>query len=149
MKKRVAVFDDDEDILFIAQHILEQAGWEVKTFTNVDNILEKVAEAQPDVILMDNWIPLNGGISATREIKGSQFSGIPVVYFTANNNVKALSMQAGADFWIAKPFELDELVGVVELARSFSSSWKGTEKATAQFLATTFVLGQVSTSREK
>jgi CheY-like chemotaxis protein len=55
--------------LSICSYILEEQGWEVHTFTDCNNIIEKVSGVLPDVILMDNWIPDAGGIIATQTLK--------------------------------------------------------------------------------
>jgi len=112
--KRIVVFDDDVDILEILTYLLEEKGWEVHTRTTCNNIIEIVFEKQPDVILMDNWIPDTGGIKATQLLKEHpDLKKIPVIYFSANNDVESLSKQAGADAYIAKPFDLDVLESVV------------------------------------
>jgi DNA-binding response OmpR family regulator len=112
--KRVIIFDDDEDILSICTYILEEQGWEVHTFTNCNDILEKVANIGPDVILMDNWIPDMGGMMATQMLKADNiYKNIPVIYFSANNDIHALAANAGADTYLAKPFDIDELEKVI------------------------------------
>lgn len=114
MTKKVLIFDDDEDILAICTYILEEQGWEVNTFSNCNNIIEKVESIMPDVILMDNWIPDSGGIVATQAIKQQQrLKQIPIIYFSANNDIKTLAQQAGADSFLAKPFDLEELENIV------------------------------------
>ena len=114
MVKRILICDDDEDILSICTYILEESGWEVHTRKHCKNIVETVEEIQPDIILMDNWIPDMGGIKATQAIKSREgLSNIPIIYFSANNEVKALSQAAGADNFLAKPFDIDELEKVV------------------------------------
>lgn len=115
--KRVLVCDDDKDILDIIEYILTDAGWEVYTSEDVVDILAKVEACHPSVIIMDNWIPDIGGIAATRLIKEhSEFRHIPVVYVTANSDVKALAEQAGAELYLAKPFTLVGLENVVSSA---------------------------------
>ncbi len=114
MLKKVLIFDDDEDILAICTYILEEQGWEVSTFSNCNSIIEKVESIMPEVILMDNWIPDSGGIIATQAIKQNQrLKHIPVIYFSANNDIKTLAHQAGADSFLAKPFDLEELENIV------------------------------------
>lgn len=114
MTKKVLIFDDDEDILAICTYILEEQGWEVSTFSNCNNIIEKVESIMPEVILMDNWIPDSGGIIATQAIKQHErLKSIPVIYFSANNDIKTLAQQAGADSFLAKPFDLEELENIV------------------------------------
>jgi len=108
--KKIVIFDDDEDILSICAYILEEQGWEVHTFTDCNNIVEKVSPIMPVVILMDNWIPDVGGIVATQTLKKDEdLKSIPVVYFSANSDIQLLADQAGAETYLAKPFDLEEL----------------------------------------
>jgi two-component system cell cycle response regulator DivK len=112
--KRIVIFDDDEDILSICTYILEEQGWEVHTFTDCNNITEKVESIEPDVILMDNWIPDAGGIIATQTLKkNAALKDIPVIYFSANSDIQILADHAGAETYLAKPFDLDELERVI------------------------------------
>lgn len=114
MEKRILICDDDADILSICTYILEEQGWQVHTRTHCNNILDVIADIKPKVILMDNWIPETGGIKATQAIKAvDQFKDIPVIYFSANNDIKSLAEQAGADTFLAKPFDIDELERVI------------------------------------
>ncbi|MDB5000035.1 MAG: response regulator receiver protein [Mucilaginibacter sp.] len=113
--KKIVIFDDDEDILSICSYILEEQGWEVHTFTDCNNIVEKVSGISPDVILMDNWIPDAGGIIATQTLKkDDQLKNIPVVYFSANSDIQLLADHAGAETYLAKPFDLEELERVIK-----------------------------------
>lgn len=112
--KKIIIFDDDEDILSICSYILEEQGWEVFTFTDCNNITEKVSRVLPDVILMDNWIPDAGGIIATQTLKKSEeLKNIPVIYFSANSDIQLLASNAGAQMYLAKPFDLEELEKVI------------------------------------
>lgn len=114
VEKRIVIFDDDEDILSICAYILEEQGWEVHTFTDCNNIVEKVSSIRPSVILMDNWIPDAGGIVATQTLKqDEELKTIPVVYFSANSDIQLLADHAGAETYLAKPFDLDELEKVI------------------------------------
>ena len=64
----------------------------------------------PDVILMDNWIPDDGGIIATQTLKKQEdLKHIPVIYFSANSDIQLLASHAGAETYLAKPFDLEEL----------------------------------------
>jgi DNA-binding NtrC family response regulator len=112
--KKIIIFDDDEDILSICSYILEEQGWEVKTFTDCNDIVEKVSAILPDVILMDNWIPDAGGINATQTLKkNDDLKNIPVVYFSANSDIQLLADHAGAETYLAKPFNLEDLEKVI------------------------------------
>jgi DNA-binding NtrC family response regulator len=114
MKKRILICDDDPEILFICSLILEKQGYEVHTSLHCINIQEIVRKASPDVILMDNWIPDSGGIVASKTIRSHrEMRHIPIVYFSANNDIEALSEQAGAVAFLAKPFDLSQLENVI------------------------------------
>lgn len=108
--KKILIFDDDVAILEVVTIIFEENGYEVKISETSHDILEKVGECKPDIILMDNWIPKIGGVEATKILKNNEeFKHIPVIYMTANNNIAALASEAQADDYISKPFNLDDL----------------------------------------
>lgn len=110
MNKKILIFDDDKTILEVITIIFEENGYQVEISETSHDILEKVSQFRPDVILMDNWIPKIGGVEATRMLKNSaDFKDIPVIYVTANNDIVALTKEAMADDYVAKPFNLDDL----------------------------------------
>ena len=116
-EKRILIFDDDTDILSICTYILEEMGWQVHTRTDCNNIINTVKETKPDVILMDNWIPDTGGIIATQTLKAHHdYKHIPVIYFSANHDIKNLSKQAGADTYLEKPFDITQFEKIINLA---------------------------------
>jgi two-component system cell cycle response regulator DivK len=112
--RKIIIFDDDEDILSICIYVLEEQGWEVHAFTDCNNVTEKVSGIHPDVILMDNWIPDAGGIIATQTLKkNEELKNIPVIYFSANSDIQLLANHAGAESYLAKPFDLHQLENVI------------------------------------
>jgi CheY-like chemotaxis protein len=112
--KTILVFDDDTNILDVFMIVLEASGYQVEISETSHNILERVKEVSPDMIIMDNWIPNIGGVKATQILKSEpDFKHIPVIYCSANNDVSSLAEQAGAEAYLAKPFDLDELENTV------------------------------------
>jgi CheY-like chemotaxis protein len=112
--KKIVIFDDDEDILAICTYILEEEGWTVTTFTDCNDPAGKIESIMPDMILMDNWIPDTGGIEATQALKHSTLlQEIPVIYFSANSDISLLAKQAGANAYLAKPFDVADLEKVL------------------------------------
>ena len=108
------IFDDDEDLLEVCSLILSARSFEVILKNRCTDIIKDIQNHKPDVILMDNWIPDLGGVRATNLIKANRdFSHIPVIFFSANNNVAELAEQAGADFSLQKPFNIAELEALV------------------------------------
>lgn len=117
MKQKVLIFDDDADILEVCTIVLETNGFEVTTQKNCEDVLAKIDHYTPDVLLMDNKIPPSGGIDACRTIRGSVLhAGMPIVFFSANQDVARLAGEAGADHYIEKPFDLDTLVSTLRKA---------------------------------
>ena len=114
-KTRIFIFDDDPDILELCTMILTQKGYEVFTSLTCANLFDKIATVHPHVIFMDNWIPDDGGIVATHALKShAVYRHIPVIYFSANNDIHLLAKQAGADSYLAKPFDIKELHHIIQ-----------------------------------
>ena len=123
MSKKVIIYDDDSDLLEVCSMILEAKNFAVVTKDKCTEILSDIQEHNPDVILMDNWIPDIGGVKATRLVKNSvSFRHIPVIFFSANNNVNELAVEAGADYFLQKPFDISELENIVVNAAGGISS---------------------------
>ena len=117
MSKKVLILDDDLDILQICTIVLRKKGFEVQTLNNSNQVVNQVKNYQPDVILMDNWIPGPGGIEATRLLKmAPETQDIPVIFFSANSNVTQLARDAHADYFLQKPFDITELEAIVQMA---------------------------------
>jgi DNA-binding NtrC family response regulator len=113
-EKKIVIFDDDEDILSICSFILEEQGWKVYAYTDCNKIAEKISAVLPDIIIMDNWIPDDGGIIATQTLKKNELlKNIPVIYFSANSDIEQLASHAGAETYLAKPFDLEDLEMVI------------------------------------
>ena len=109
MDKRVLIFDDDKDILDICSLILQSKGYIVFTSTNCNSLFETILEAHPSIIVMDNKMPGLCGVDAIPMIKADKrTASIPVILFSANTHVGELSMVAGADFYLQKPFDINE-----------------------------------------
>lgn len=109
-KKKILIFDDDTTILEVVTIIFEENGYEVEISETSHDILERVESFNPNLILMDNWIPNIGGVEATKKLKNHpDFKTIPVIYVTANNDIAKLAKEAGADDFVAKPFNLEDI----------------------------------------
>lgn len=114
MNKKIFIFDDNTDILELCTLILADAGYEIKTSATSNDIVDQVSAFMPDLIFMDNWLPDVGGIEATQSLKSHpDLKHIPVIYFSANNDVKSLAEKAGADTYLPKPFDIHALEELV------------------------------------
>jgi two-component system cell cycle response regulator DivK len=118
MPYRVLVIDDEEDNRVAIADRLISAGYEVHEARRGEAGIESALTIQPDLILMDLWLPGIDGYEATRRIKAHPIlRSIPVVavtsYALAGDELKA--REAGCDGYIAKPYDPRELL---ELVRS-------------------------------
>ena len=114
-RKTVLIFEDDTIILEVITVVLTDLGFHVEVSETSHDIIQKVESTKPNIILMDNWIPNIGGVEATRLLKGDdRFKHIPVIYVSANNDIESLAVRAGADDFLAKPFDLDGLENIVK-----------------------------------
>lgn len=114
MRKKIMIYDDDTDLLDVCTLILQGKNFDVITRDNCSRLLDDLNEHRPHVILMDNWIHDIGGVKATHLIKDSQqFQHIPVIFFSANNDISTLATEAGADYFLQKPFDITELEDLV------------------------------------
>lgn len=117
MHGRVMIFDDDTDLLEVCSLVLTSKQYEVNGYSKCNEILREVESFSPDVILMDNWIPDSGGVKATQLLKShDRFKRVPVIFFSANSNIEGLAREAGAEFFLQKPFEIEDLEEIVSKA---------------------------------
>jgi len=111
------IFDDDTDLLEVCTIVLKTKNYEVVGLNKCSDLCHEVKSYSPDVILMDNWIPDVGGVKATQLLKNNpDLKAIPVIFFSANDRVQDLALEAGAEFYLQKPFEIDELETIVSKA---------------------------------
>jgi two-component system cell cycle response regulator DivK len=107
MKKKILIYDDDEDILLLCKAILNKFGFMVETLTRCENILTDIKEIEPDLILIDLWIPEIGGEKAAEMVKENEVTkNIPILIFSSNANIKEICEKVNAEGYIAKPFSI-------------------------------------------
>jgi DNA-binding response OmpR family regulator len=134
--RTVLVIDDDEDIANLVQEALTEDGYEVAILkdSRIESIEETVVRVRPDCILLDGGI--GGGYGDSWEsaaVLTGRIPPVPVIMFTAHasavaeatDNTSARSQAAGFTALLAKPFQLTELIRVVEDATRQSGAHHG------------------------
>lgn len=123
-KKKILIADDDPAILEALTLMLEDAGYE--TDTTVDGQTIKEATDQlPDLILLDIWMSGTDGRDICKHLKRRpQTKHIPIIMVSANKDAEHIAKESGADDFIAKPFEMDDLLALIE--KYMKSSVTGT-----------------------
>jgi CheY-like chemotaxis protein len=116
-KKRILIVDDEQDVLTLTSLRLEKLGYEVITAVNGKDALDSITREKPDLVLLDLIIPITYGTDVCRRIKKDEtLKHIPIILYTAHNEImdeeKAKSF--GADDYIAKPFDAEELANKTE-----------------------------------
>lgn len=110
---RILVVDDDAGIRGTVQAILEDEGYTVSSAVNGIEALESIRQARPTLVLLDLQMPVMNGWEVLQRLRESQ-TGIPVVFMTAGFRAQAEAERYSADGHLAKPFDLDDLLNVVE-----------------------------------
>jgi diguanylate cyclase (GGDEF)-like protein len=115
-RERILVVDDDADIARFVQIELTMAGFDVIVAHDGAQAREMVASQQPDLVIVDLMMPVLDGVELTRLLRADAMtSALPIIMLTAKTTTvdKVLGLTAGADDYIAKPFETLELVARV------------------------------------
>lgn len=122
MKKKILVIDDDQDILDITYYLLTEAGYEVVVSLTSD-ILAEASIINPEIILLDEWLDGPTGHEACERLKANEAThNIPVIIFSALNQVEKLAADCHADGFIQKPFDIEYLLEVIETHSKASSN---------------------------
>ena len=111
---RVLVVDDDPDILDALSEILEVEGYEVQRARNGREALQRLEHTPPDLVLLDLMMPVMDGWEFARSLDPEVRP--PIIVLSADRNVSVKAQEIGALGWLAKPFELSELLAVVRRA---------------------------------
>ena len=115
MTKKVLVIDDDDGTLEALRAILEYAEYEVVALSDANHIVDKVSKIGPQVILLDLLLSGKDGRQIAQELKRSeQVKQIPIIMLSAHPSAEAASIEGGADDFLAKPFDMNELLAKIK-----------------------------------
>lgn len=104
------IADDDHAIVDAVQAMLEFGGYEA-TFTYDGASILDMKENLPDLILLDIWMSGTDGRDVCKALKQSDHTrNIPVVMISASTDLDKSAKEAGADDFLEKPFDMDELL---------------------------------------
>ncbi|MEA2023022.1 MAG: response regulator [Actinomycetota bacterium] len=116
MEDRILVVDDDPEMLQYVATILEREGFDIETASNGVDALARASEKPPTLVLLDETMPEMDGFTTLRRLRNeASTASVPVVMLTtralARDRIKGLDL--GADDYITKPFDVEELVARV------------------------------------
>lgn len=105
--------DDDRDLLPLIALVLEGEGYTVQTATDGREALEIIERGMPDLILLDMKMPVMNGWEFARQFRAKYDYQTPIVVLTASQDARKRAEEIDAVGWIGKPFDLDNLISVV------------------------------------
>jgi two-component system, sensor histidine kinase and response regulator len=112
---QILVVDDSPDNVFLIQTILEEEGYSITTADNGASALAQIEQSPPDLVLLDVMMPGMDGFEVTRRLReNTKLPFIPILLITAHDKPSvAQGLDMGADDFIRKPVEVDELLARV------------------------------------
>lgn len=109
------IADDDPGIVDAVEMILDFHGYEVSSTYNAIEVLSIPENKYPDVLLLDIWMPGCDGRDICRQLKAQDATRqIPVLMISASKDIRTSAFEAGADDFLAKPFDMQELINKIE-----------------------------------
>jgi DNA-binding response OmpR family regulator len=122
----ILILDDDPDLCTMIKMMLEYKGHVAIEANNEQDARKVLIEKQIDLIIMDMLLSGTDGTDVCRRLKNDEkFSHVPILMFSAHPYAKEACLKAGADEFISKPFEMNDLLGKIDdFARKTTSSGK-------------------------
>jgi two-component system phosphate regulon response regulator PhoB/two-component system alkaline phosphatase synthesis response regulator PhoP len=127
MGNRIAVVDDEPDIIHLVTIHLKKAGYSVDSFPNGSSLLKFLPTSTPDLVILDLMLPDLDGFDICRMMKSNQsYGSIPIIMLTAKGQEadKVKGLELGADDYLTKPFSPRELIARVKAVLRRTSASK-------------------------
>jgi DNA-binding response OmpR family regulator len=115
--KKILIVDDEQDIVESLKFVLETYNYTCYCAYNGEDGLKLAREIVPDLIILDVMMPRINGFKISRLLKfDAKYKNIPILMITARSQEedKLIGEETGADEYITKPFDLDEVVKTVQ-----------------------------------
>ena len=112
MAKRILLVDDDPDILAVTEYRLKHLGYEITSAIDAEQALVFLQKESFDLIILDRLLPKMQGDDLCKMLKSDlKYKNIPIILFTALiNDVEKIVKETGADDYITKPYDPQELI---------------------------------------
>jgi DNA-binding response OmpR family regulator len=123
MLNTILIVEDDTALQRYLKDYLTETGYSVKTFSRGSEVLKKINDIRPDLIVLDLNLPDLRGESLCAEIK-KDFSDLPIIVLTGKTNMsdKLNAFQLGADDYVTKPFDAEELLARIKVQLKSNTS---------------------------
>ncbi len=121
---RILIVEDNESLNKLISSVLSNEGYSIDSCFNGIDALDYLECATYDVIIMDILMPKMDGLMCVKEIRNKGIS-TPIVFLTAKSAIadRVNGLEIGADYYLVKPFEFEELLAVIKtLTRKYSDN---------------------------
>ncbi len=115
------IVEDDLDLLHGLRFLLQAYNCKICPLSDADEILKTAGLLQPDLILLDIKLDHGNGLDICRELKNSYLKETPVFIMSGLPDAENKSYDAGADLFLAKPFDSEELLAHIKTQENSSS----------------------------
>ncbi|TDS17689.1 two-component system cell cycle response regulator DivK [Sphingobacterium paludis] len=113
--KKILICDDDFGIVNMLELMLEDIDAEVISETDSSKIFDRLQEEQPDLFIVDLWMPVVTGDESIRYVRSQEkLKDTFVLCISASRNGYEVALEAGANVFLAKPFDMDEFLNVLQ-----------------------------------
>ncbi len=113
--KKIFVVDDDPSILEVMSIVLIDKGHIVTSISNKNQLFAELEKEIPDLIFLDLWISGSSGSEISKQLKNdNKTKNIPIIIVSALNDLERIAHEAEADGYLEKPFEIENLLLMVE-----------------------------------
>ena len=112
---KIIICDDNQDNLDVLEMLLGQEGYSVIKENNSTQIIQKIREQSADILLVDLWMPVICGDDIIKIIRtDSKLNKLPIIAFSASHDGEHIALKAGADYYISKPFDIDQMIATIK-----------------------------------
>jgi DNA-binding response OmpR family regulator len=117
---KIMIIEDDLDLLHGLRFLLQAYHCKICPLSDADEIIKTVSLLQPDLILLDIKLDHSNGLDVCREIKNSYLKNIPVYIMSGLPDVDKKAYEAGADYFLPKPFDSETLLAKIKALENSS-----------------------------
>lgn len=116
MSYKILLVDDEPDFLSVIRMRLSKAGYDVVCAHHGKDALDKIKLRHPDIIIADVMMPVMDGVDLYQELKSNENTrDIPIIIMTVKDKLEESFRAVGIENFVAKPFEIEDLLGKIEL----------------------------------